>query len=67
MDVDKLGCPPSCQNISFDFRDAMCQDDPPSRAHPEIIVTVQSPSGNNSDHPPGNLIRGPYTKHFLHF
>ena len=50
-------------SISFNLKDAMRQN-VCTGAHP---VTIQSPSGNNSNHPRGNNNNGPYTKNVLHF
>ena len=64
----------------FNFRDAMSpsgntsehpeptkKQQQPSRAHQEIIVTIQNPPGNISNHPPGNNRQVPCTLVFLHF
>ena len=53
-------------NIWFNFKDVMGFDFE-SRAHPEIAMTIQSPPGNNSNHPLGNDSKGPYTKDIPHF
>ena len=34
----------------------------PSRVHREMILTIQDPPGNDSNHPLGNNREGPYTK-----
>ena len=42
-------------NISFNFKDAMCQNvcttQQPSRGYQEITAAIQRPSGKNSNHP----------------
>ena len=66
IDADQCGNPPFCQivqtidppNSSFNVRDAGRQN-VCTGAHP---ATIQSPSGNDSRHPPGHHYKGPYNQ-----